>query len=151
MAHSFVRPRFLRSAAALLVVACLAACGSDSTAPRDVGGSYTLSTIDGSALPFTVPNSPPHAIISSAFVVLAADKTYTYQASGSLDGVGSGDVADDHGTYTVSGSTVTFTSIKYNGSRYTANASSTQLTPTVPGAIVNSDNLSFTLVFDKTN
>jgi hypothetical protein len=150
MAHRFVRPRLFRTAVALLVAASLAACGSDSIAPRDVAGSYSLSTIDGSTLPYTVPNSPPVAIISTGFVVLSADSTYTYQASGSLNGVGSGDVADDHGTYKVSGSSVTFTSIKYNGSRYTADASSTGLTSTVPGAIVNSDNLSFTLVFEKT-
>jgi hypothetical protein len=151
MAQSFVRTRFFRAASALLVLAYLAACGSDTTAPRDVAGSYTLSTIDGSALPYTVPNSPPVAIISSAFVVLSSDSTYTYQAAGSLNGVGSGDVADDNGTYRVSGSTVTFTSIKYNGSRYNADASSTGLTASTPGAIVNSDNLSFTLVFDKTS
>ncbi|HEY2895937.1 MAG TPA: hypothetical protein VGJ12_02275, partial [Gemmatimonadaceae bacterium] len=96
-----------------VVIATLAACGSAKkvTGPTDVVGTYSLSTVDGSSLPFAVPNNPNHAIVvQSATMTLGADHSYTLSGTGTSDGGPSTQVVADAGTYAFSGSTVTFTS-----------------------------------------
>jgi hypothetical protein len=145
-----------RTVAALVfvaMVATLAACGSDKkgvTGPTDVTGTYSLVTIDGHALPYTVPNNPDHTIvIQSATVVLNSDHSYTIGGTGTSDGGDPEQVVADAGTYAFSGSTVTFTSNTFTSLVYTATATSTTLTETVPGAFGGSTNATFTLVLDK--
>ena len=150
------RGRVVRPVAALAlvaVIATLAACGSDKTSiagPTDVTGTYSLVTIDGNALPFTVPNNPDHTVvIQSAQVVLNSDRSYTIGGTGTSDGGDPEQVIADAGTYSFSGSTVTFTSSTFTSLAYTATATSTQLTETVPGAFGGSTNTTFTLVLNK--
>lgn len=150
--HSrLARPLLAIAVAAAL--ATLAACGSDSTngtGPMDVSGSYSLTTINGSALPFTVPGTPEHTIIiTSATGTLGADHSYTIVGMGTEDGGDQSEVVADAGTYSISGSTVTFTSATFSGASYTAAATSSTLTATVPGVFAGSTNSSFTLVFTK--
>ena len=135
------------------VVATLAACGSDkksSTGPTDVSGTYSLVTIDGSTLPYTVPNVPEHTIvITSGTIILNSDHSYTVGGTGTSDDGDPQQVIADAGTYAVSGSTVTFTSSSTPGAIYTATATSTTLTATAPGGFAGSTNTSFTLVLNK--
>jgi len=135
-----------------LAVATLAACGSDKkvTGPTDVAGTYSLSTVDGNSLPFTVPNNPNHTVVvQSATMTLGADHSYTLSGTGTSDGGPSTQVVADAGTYAFSGSTVTFTSTTYTGLIYAGTATTTTITETVPGAFGGSTNSSFTLVFNK--
>jgi len=136
------------------VVATLAACGSDNTGvtgPTDVSGTYSLASVDGNALPFTVPNNPNHTVVvQSATVTLGTDHSYTIGGTGTSDGGDPEQVIADAGTYTLSGSTVTFTSSTHATLIYTATATSTTLTEIVPGAFAGSTNTSFTLVLNKT-
>ena len=150
------RSRAVRSAAALALVALvatLAACGSDkksTTGPSDVTGTYSLATIDGNTLPFTVPNVPDHTIIiQSGSIVLNSDHSYTVGGAGTSDGGDPQQVIADAGTYAVSGSTVTFTSTAHPPAIYHATATSTTLTATAPGGFAGSTNTSFTLVLNK--
>lgn len=152
------RSRLARPLLAIAVcaaLATLAACGSDSTngtGPMDVSGSYQLTTVNGSSLPFTVPHTPEHTIvITSAVATLGADHSYTISAVGTEDGSDPGEVVADAGTYAVSGSTVTFTSSTFGGASYTAAATSSSLSATVPGAFAGSTDVSFALVFEKSS
>jgi hypothetical protein len=150
------RSRVVRSVAALAlaaVVATLAACGGATkvAGPTNVVGTYSLATVDGSALPFTVPNNPNHTVVvQSATVTLGSDHSYTIGGTGTSDGGAPEQVIADAGTYTFSGSTVTFTSSSHSGLIYTATATSSTLTETVPGAFAGSTNTSFVLVLNKT-
>jgi hypothetical protein len=150
------RSRVLRPVTALAlaaVVATLAACGSDnnnSTGPTDVSGTYSLSTIDGSSLPFTVPDNPDHTIVvQSGTITLGSDHSYTVTGTGTSDGGDSQQVLADAGTYSLSGSTVTFTSTSHSGTIYTATATSTTLTVAAPGGFAGSTDTSFALVLSK--
>lgn len=147
----FARRLFALALGAAL--ATLAACGSDSTngtGPMNVSGSYTLTTVNSATLPYTIPHTPGHTVvITSATGTLGADHTYSIIATGTEDGGDPGQVAADAGTYTVSGSTVTFTSTTFGGASYTAAAAAGTLTAVVPGAFAGSTDVSFTLVFTK--
>lgn len=150
------RSRVVRPIVALAfaaAVATLAACGSDNnngTGPTDVTGTYSVSTIDGNSLPYTVPNNPDHTIVvQSGTVTLGSDHSYTIGGSGTSDGGATQQVLADAGTYSVSGSTVTFTSTTHSGGIYTATATSSTLTVAAPGAFVGSTNTSFSVVFNK--
>lgn len=52
--------------------AALAACSSDTTFPAEVAGSYTLTSVNGSALPFVMPGTPAgtSATLNSGSLVL---------------------------------------------------------------------------------
>jgi hypothetical protein len=131
---------------ALAIIATLAACGGDgTTAPKDVSGSYALTTINGHGLPFVVPNSPG-VTINSAIADLGADQSYSVLFSGIQGGTPS-DIADN-GTYVLSGSTVTFASIPYSAS-FTGTATSNSISFVVPGAFAGSTDPSFLLVFTR--
>lgn len=143
--------RAARIAIAAATVALLGACGSDSTGPRNtnVAGTYALSTVDGSNLPFTVPNTGDNTeIVQSATITLSSDSTYSAVASGTENGEPTS-IITDTGNYSVSGSQVTFTSTVIQGGNYTGSVSGTTLTVTIIGAFVGSTNTSFSLVFTK--
>jgi len=135
------------------VVATLAACGADkktSTGPTDVVGTYTVVSIDGNSLPFTVPDVPEHTIVvQSGTVVLNSDHSYTASGTGTSDGGDPQQVIADVGTYSVSGSTVTFTSTSHSSLVYTGTTTSTTLTAVLPGGFAGSTDASFTFVFNK--
>jgi len=144
--------RALRFAIAAATVAMLAACGSDSTGPRNtnVSGTYALTTVDGSSLPFTIPNTGDNTeIVNNATVTLNSDSSYTAVANGTENGADA-TIITDAGHYSVSGSQVTFTSSVIQGGNYTGSVSGSTLTVTIIGAFVGSSNTSFSLAFTKT-
>lgn len=145
--------RFARAARAAIAIALLAACGSDgSTGPRNanVAGAYDLTTVNGASLPYTVPNTTGKVVVEHATITLNTDSTYTVLATGTSNGSES-TIAADAGHYVVTGSQVTFTSTIITSAQYTASATSTALTATIPGAFIGSSDISFSLVFTKTS
>ncbi len=143
--------RLARPALLVALVALVAACGSNSntpTGPGDVSGGYTLTSVGGGSLPYTFPNSSQHIIINAATANLQSNASYTVNATGSANGGGSETILADQGTYTVSGSTISFHSTTYSAT-YTAAATSSTFSATIPGAFVSSSNPSFVLVFSK--
>ena len=96
----------------------LAACGSDSsTDPTPtpladnsaVVGTWNLTTINGTALPYLVRESPKVEIVSDRFVLLA-DGTFTAQLAYRVTADGAALVQSkrDAGTYSFSGTVATF-------------------------------------------
>ena len=144
--------RTMLALAAGASVAMASACGSDlPSAPHDVPGTYVLRTIDGLALPVTVPNPRNHLIvINSATATLNANDTYALAGTGTEDGNASTELTDA-GSYTLSGSTLHFTSTTLGGATYSATAKTDTFTVTLPGGFLDSDNASFELLFVRVN
>jgi ABC-type oligopeptide transport system substrate-binding subunit len=147
--------RFARMAVAAAAVALLAACGSDNTGPKNtnVTGTFDLTAVNGASLPYTVPNTGEDVeIVQDGTITLTADSTYAASATGTLNGSGS-TLVTDAGTYSVSGTQVTFTSTAIPGAHYTGSiagsGTSEALTATIAGAFVGSSDLSLTLTFAK--
>jgi hypothetical protein len=145
--------RFARFAFAAAVVALFAGCGSDSTGPKNanVAGTYSLTTVNGQSLPFTVTNTGEDVeIVQDATITLTSDSTYSVSANGTLNG-SDATLLTDAGHYVVSGNQITFTSTIFTGGHYTASftsgPSSRSLTATIPGAVVGSSDISFSLLF----
>jgi hypothetical protein len=110
---------------------------SDSNGPSTEFGQYSLVSINGQGLPFTIPNTQRGTVVvQSASVTLApgtaADSTYTASVLGTVNGE-AGTVLADVGTYSRSGSTVTFHSTALQGFVYAGTLGNDQLTITVPG------------------
>ncbi len=101
---SFRVARTLFALAAGASIASASACGSDApTAPKNVAGHYVLNTIDGLALPVTVPNPRNHLIVvNSVTATLNSNDTYAVAGTGTEDGNAS-TVLTDAGTFTQSG------------------------------------------------
>lgn len=109
---------------AMLFVSMLAGCGDTSTGPNEsVAGSYSLRTINGLELPFVIFEEPGY---KEEFL----DETITIQDNGTFqqqgrfryttDGVVSIESYTDAGTYSRTGTSVTF--------RFTSDGSSATAT-----------------------
>jgi len=145
--------RFGKPLLALTLGASLAlasACGSDSpTGPKNVPGTYSLQTVDGSPLPFTVPDGRDHVIVINAVTATLNDNdTYALAGTGTEDG-DANTVLTDAGHFAQSGSTLNFTSTTLGGATYSASAKTDSFTVTLPGGFVDSDRTSFALLFVK--
>ena len=99
------------------------ACGSDSTGPNSIAGTYNLVSVDGDSLPITayVSDGPAGTIdvteLVSGYMRLNANGTYlrshTYRTTRyTIDGHAidevTTDAATDSGSWTLSGSALTF-------------------------------------------
>jgi hypothetical protein len=100
-----------RQLAALVLIALAAACGSDSTTSpeAEVAGTYTLRTINGAPLPFTLgtAGSATFVLVSST-VTLKADGTFTGSTT-ATETTGSSSTTSTEsgsGTWTRSGTTI---------------------------------------------
>ena len=103
----------MRRLVSLMLAFTIVACGGDdsTTAPTNasVAGTWTLQTINGSPLPFTLTSVGTTKVeaVSAVFVVNAngtwtgSSKTLT-----TINGQASTSTDTDGGTYTLSGSTV---------------------------------------------
>jgi hypothetical protein len=105
---------FLRNTLRAGVIAvALAACSGDSTGPDtdDLVGTYDLLTIDGASLPVIVDQiGEDKAEITQGTVTLDEDGTFgdATELRITEGGVVTTEVQSTQGTWTVSGSTVTF-------------------------------------------
>lgn len=135
----------------LALAVAIAGCGSDgtgATGPGDVTGIYGLTTVDGNTLPFIFPNGLDSTAIHSATLTLNHDGTYGLLGNGSVNGA-PGQIFSDDGGYTLSGSTITFTSGQFIGLVYSATATPGMFTASIPGSFVHSGNFEFECVFSR--
>jgi len=136
---------FLRNTMRAGVIAvALAACG-DSTGPDsdDLVGSYDLITIDGASLPVIVEQiGEDKAEITMGTVTLDEDGTFgdVTELRITEGGVVTTEVVSTQGTWTVSGSTVTFVPNDGSGNYTMTWDGQLRLTQLFQG---------FTLVYDK--
>ena len=105
----------MRRLIALLALATVAACGSDtSTNPANdkVEGSYSLRTVNGQPLPFTVQANGVTAVITSDVMTIAEGGSWTEVTAyrKSANGQTTNEVDADSGTWTRVGDTMTFNS-----------------------------------------
>jgi hypothetical protein len=119
-----------------------AGCGGDSdstTAPTNEFGHYTLLTVNGQALPYSIPQTASGSVvIQTAGVDLSAGSSkpqYTAGVVGLVNGQGPTQIVADQGGYTLTGTTVTFTSAIAAGVSYVGTISGAAMTMTLPGAL----------------
>lgn len=90
----------MRPAVIAALALCATACFSDATAPVSASGSYSLVSVNGTALPFTFSNG---VVLSAESLVLDANGTFQDLATRA-----DGTVVIDVGTYSVIGNTIVF-------------------------------------------
>lgn len=118
--------RSLCAVVALLVPFLSAACSNDDET-SGVPGTYELSRINGFPPPLTVAPGDGHTyVVQEGFVTLAAGNTYTGEISGTRDGVAF-IFFEDAGSWTQSGSQITFNSDDPAVPDYTAQANGSTL------------------------
>ncbi|HWJ16667.1 MAG TPA: hypothetical protein VNS10_23175 [Gemmatimonadaceae bacterium] len=97
-----------------LVFAALACGDDDTTAPTQasVAGTWSLQTVNGSPLPFTIATTPAKLEILSYVVNVSANGTWTssQQVRTTFGGSVTTNTNTDGGTYTLSGNNVAITS-----------------------------------------
>lgn len=105
-------PRTLRLAAAAIL---LAACGDDTPSEptnQSVAGTWTLRTVNGSNLPYTLQQFGNDRIeLLNETISVQASGTFTQQGTlrFTTGGLVTTEPYTDGGTYTLNGSTATFT------------------------------------------
>ena len=105
----------MRRFVALLAFAALAACGGDSsTSPASVTGSYTLRTVNGTPLPYTLIQLGNFKYeITSDVITLNDGGTFTESGADRTteeDGTVTTSTITDAGTYTLAGTAITLNS-----------------------------------------
>ncbi len=93
------------------------ACGGDSTSPSSIAGTYNLQTIDGQSLPVVIFEVGTDKVeVTAGFMLLNSDQTYSESVSFRItDGaIVTTDVEATTGSWTLSGSAITFTALAGN-------------------------------------
>jgi hypothetical protein len=103
----------MRRIAFLVALVALAACNNDSTSPNgSVNGTYSLRTVNGSALPYTFSDG---SVLISDRLTMNSDGTYTDVATFS-----NASSATEQGLWSINNNLITFNdqtdSFTYNGS-----------------------------------
>ena len=117
---------------ACALTALLAACGSDSTSPAsaDITGTYTLKTVNGSPLPFTLQSGTTVVSLTSDVIIVSSNGTWSesgiYQQT--VNGQTTSGTGSDGGTWTRAGTSVTLTSAQGADGTYTGSYSTNTLT-----------------------
>ena len=96
-----------------LVLAAAAACGDNSTGlGASVEGTYTLRTINGTALPYTVQSGTTTVRVIDDVITLNLNGTYSEigHTQTTFNGVTTTDTGTDTGTYTTAGTAITLRS-----------------------------------------
>jgi hypothetical protein len=97
-----------------LVLAAAAACGdNDSTGlGASVEGTYTLRTINGTALPYVVQSGSTTVRVIDDVITLNLNGTYTEtgHTQTTFNGTTTTDTGTDTGTYTTAGTSITLRS-----------------------------------------
>ena len=105
----------MRRLFAALALATLAACGSDSSVnPNNdaVEGVYSLRTVNGQPLPFTVQGNGITIVLTSDVMTVAKDGSWTETVAyrQTIDAQTTNEADADAGSWTRVGDTMTFTS-----------------------------------------
>ena len=112
--------RTMRATVSAVAMVVLAGCGSDSTtaptptpiaANAAIVGTWTLTTVNGSSLPFLIQASDPMIEIVSDQFILSADGTFTalFSVRATNDGAVVMQSRPDAGRYSLNGTVATFT------------------------------------------
>jgi len=122
----------------VMAVAVVVACGSATTSPSVAVGSYSLVTVNGAPLPRTDSTAAKKAVVTSATLLLGASQTWFKISSGETTTYGTtpitqvlGDTLS--GTWTISGSTITFDRV--GAASVSATLSGTSITLSQPSPL----------------
>jgi len=130
--------------AIVAAIATIAAFGSgcgDSTAP-DQGefGHYTLVTVNGQALPYTMTNTALGTVVIQNASLDLTSRTpapaYSAVVNGTVSGQGPLKILSDSGTYARTGGTLTFSSKAVTGLSYPGSLNGNTLSLSIPGLAV---------------
>ena len=134
----------MRRLLSLTLALAIVACGSDSSSGptnASVAGTWSLQTVNGSPLPFTLATSPAKLELLSYVVNVTSTGTWTSAQSirTTFNGQATTASTTDAGTYTLSGNAVAISST----------SSSTVLAGTVNGNTLTLASSGLTFVFTK--
>jgi hypothetical protein len=130
----WITPHRLRRAAMLSCVplAFTFACGDRSTNPAnaDISGTYSLQSIDGTPLPYTVQDATPPITLVSDVLTVGSDGTWAEAEDFQqvVNGQAQTGSLSDAGTWTRSGASITFFSQVNGVTEYTGTYSDNTLT-----------------------
>ncbi|MEO6528817.1 MAG: hypothetical protein ABIP93_19525 [Gemmatimonadaceae bacterium] len=125
----------------LLTLATLGACGSDaSTSPNAdaIEGTYSLRTVNGLALPFTIQSGANSVTLSSDVITIASNGTWTEAITyrQTINGQTTNGTEADGGSWVRAGSNVTLRSAQDGSTAYSGTFGNGTLTFTDDGVIV---------------
>ena len=139
--------RFTRSSlVAVIALASFASCQHDLLGSID--HSWQLSTVNQSALPYTVPHSSPAIVITAGHAQIDGDGNYEFTFTGTSDGA-DGSVGSDDGTWSIHSSTFLFNSSHVGIDSYIAALGSGTFDLSLPGEVVHSTDQSIDMVFEQ--
>jgi len=127
--------RYVSVVAMVAVASALAACDRGATSPKGaIDATYDMTSINGSALPFSKTLGTATLRITSDVLVLRGDGTYEDQTNYEIP---SGQrvqktTSIERGKYSISDGAISFND-QTNGSRYGGTISGTTLTQSVNG------------------
>ena len=104
-------PNFWRALALTAVVLAASGCGGDSsTAPQTLAGTYTLRTVNGTAVPATFTEAGGSLRINSGNIVINSGSTFSRTANYTTTVSGQSNTTNSvcTGTYTQNGNSVSF-------------------------------------------
>jgi hypothetical protein len=137
-----------------IVATILSACASDlevtsptqPTQPTQPSERvFELSAVNGTELPYSIPNCSRRNVLTSASLILRSDHTYTFSMRYTQDGAYN--VAGDGGSWEEAGSTIRFSGKSISAGQDSGNADGS-LAATIAGALLNSRDATFSLVFN---
>ena len=128
-----------RSMSACLVALALLStgCSSDPTSgsPSELG-AYTLMQVNTQNLPFALTTTEGNVVVEAATLTLASTNSGNPTYAATVNGRKNGEfmmLLTDGGSYTRTGSTLTFSSLLVPGLSYPGNVSGNVVTVTIPG------------------
>lgn len=104
-------PNVWRALALTAVVFAASSCGGDSsTAPQRLAGTYTLRTVNGTAVPATFTEVRSSLRINSGSIVINSGSTFSRTANYTTTLSGQSTTTNDvcAGTYTQNGNSISF-------------------------------------------
>ncbi|HEX8241878.1 MAG TPA: hypothetical protein VF541_00225, partial [Longimicrobium sp.] len=131
--------------------AALVACSSDTTFPAELAGAYTLTSVNGSALPYNLPGTTPGTtarLVSGSLVLLdngRFDEQLRFFLSTTDNPAGGNTQAQTIGDVSAGGGSITFKP------RFEDSYSGTYTASTVTYTKQASTNVAVTLVFTRGN
>ncbi len=122
-----------------VLLAFLIACGGDSTSPNsdDISGNYTLRTVNGSALPFSIQSGTTTLTVLSDALTVGSNGTWSEVTSyrQTVNGQTTTGTGTDGGTWVRAGSQVSLHSSAGSAGDYNGTYSSGTLTLTNAGLV----------------
>ena len=144
-------PRRLAVALLMMLALTAGACSDDPTGNDREFGAYTLISVNNQNLPFAVTTTEGNLVVEAANLTLASAATGNPTYAATVNGTDDGEfrmLLTDGGTYTRTGTTVTFASLLVPGLTYPGVVSGNTVTITIPGLTIGATG-TFALRFQK--